>query len=102
LPLLLAAMAYYHPVRIVDFVDQSPGSGPGSLLRSVDLAAADGAAHLAPAAYLRWMRAFIEIQRPPYLPAWNQQVTPRTGQALLRVGFRAPSPLYPPTSGAAG
>ena len=102
LPFLLAAMAHYHPVHIVDFVDQSPGAGPGSLLRSVDLAAADGAAHLTHAAYLGWMRAFIDIQRAPYHPAWSRQVAPRTGQAMLRIGFGAPSPLYPPTSGAAG
>ena len=38
LPQLLAIMADSHPVRIVDFVNQSPGGGPASLLRSVDLA----------------------------------------------------------------
>ena len=102
LPLLLAAMAHYYPLHIVDFVDQSPGSGPGSLLRSVDLATADGAAHLSHAAYLRWIRAFIRNQRAPYLPAWNQQVTLRTGQPVLMIGFGAPSPLFPPASGAPG
>ena len=95
-------MATGHPVRIVDFVNQSPGGGPASLLRSVDLAATDGAAHLTRAAYLGWMRAFIDAQRAPYRPAWSQQVTLRTGQAVLRIGYGAPSPLYPPTSGAAG
>jgi Protein kinase domain len=97
LPWLLAAMAYYHPVHVVDFVDQSPRGGPGSLVRSVDLATADGAAHLGYAAYLRWMRAFVDVQRPPFRPAWSQQVTLPTGQAVLRIGFGAPSPLYPPT-----
>jgi serine/threonine protein kinase len=93
LPMLIAAMAYAHPVRIVDFVDQSPGGGPGSLLRSVDLATADSAAHLTRAAYLGWMRAFIGIQRAQYRPAWSQPVTLHTGQAVLRIGFGAPSPL---------
>jgi serine/threonine protein kinase len=93
LPMLIAAMAYAHPVRIVDFVDQSPGGGPGSLLRSVDLATADSAAHLTRAAYLGWMRAFIDIQRAQYRPAWSQPVTLHTGQAVLRIGFGAPSPL---------
>jgi serine/threonine protein kinase len=93
LPPLIATMAYYHPVRIVDFVDQSPGGGPASLLRSVDLATADRAAHLAPAAYLGWMRGFTGAQRAPYRPAWSQQVTLRTGQAVLRIGYGAPSPL---------
>jgi len=95
LPLLLAIVAHYHPVRIVDFVDQSPGGGPASLRRSVDLATADGAAHLG------WMRTFVNAQRPPYRPAWSQQVTLPAGQAVLRLGFGAPSPLSPPTSGAA-
>jgi serine/threonine protein kinase len=93
LPLLIATMAHDHPLRIVDFVDQSPGGGPASLRRSVDLATTDGAAHLTHKAYLRWMRAFIDAQRAPYSPAWSQQVTLPTGQAVLRIGYGAPSPL---------
>jgi protein kinase-like protein len=93
LPMLIVAMAAGHPVRIVGFVDQSPGGGPASLLRSVDLATADRAAHLTRAAYLGWMRAFIDSQRAQYRPAWSQLVTLRTGQAVLRVGYGAPSPL---------
>jgi hypothetical protein len=93
LPMLLASMAASHPVRIVDFVNQSPGGGPASLLRSVDLAAADGAAYLTGAAYLGWMQAFIDAQTAQYLPAWVQRVTLRTGQAVLRIGYGAPSPL---------
>ena len=68
LPQLLAMMAGRHPVRIVDFVDQSPGGGPASLLRSVDLATVDSAAHLTRAAYLGWMQAFIGAQRAQYHP----------------------------------
>ena len=86
-------MAESHPVSIVDFVNQSPGGGPASLLRSVDLATVDSAAHLTRAAYLGWMKAFIDAQRAQYLPAWVQQVTLSTGQAVLRIGFGAPSPL---------
>jgi hypothetical protein len=95
LPMLLAAMAASHPVGIVDFVNQSPGGGPASLLRSVDLATAtaDRAAYLTRAAYLGWMQAFIDAQTAQYLPAWVQQVTLRTGQAVLRIGYGAPSPL---------
>ncbi len=93
LPLLIATMAHYHPVHIMDFVDQSPGGGPASLLRSVDLATTDTAAHRTHAAYLGWMRAFIDAQRAPFQPAWSQQVTLRTGQPVLRIGYGAPSPL---------
>ena len=93
LPLLLAMMAESHPVHIADFVDQSPGGGPASLLRSMDLATVDPAARLTRAAYLGWMQAFIGAQRAQYLPVSVQQVTLRTGQAVLRIGYRAPSPL---------
>ena len=93
LPLLLAMMAGSHPVHIADFVSQSPGGGPASLLRSVDLAAVDNAAHLTRAAYLGWVQTFIGAQRAQYLPAPVQEVTLRTGQAVLRIGYSAPSPL---------
>ena len=87
LPQLLAIMAESHPVHIVDFINQSPGGGPASLLRSVDLATVDSTAHLTRAAYLGWMQAFIDAQRAQYHPAWVQQVTLHTGQTLLRSGM---------------
>jgi len=93
LPLLIAAMAASYPVNIVAFVNQSPGGGPASLLRAVDLATVDRAAHLTSAAYLAWMQAFIDAQRAQYRPGWMQLVTLRTGQAVLRVEYGAPSPL---------
>jgi hypothetical protein len=92
-PLLIVAMAAAHPVHIVDFGGRSPGGGPASLLRSVDLATADGTAHLTRTAYLAWMRSFIGVQRAQYRPAWSQQVTLHTGEAVLRIGYDAPSPL---------
>ena len=93
LPLLLVIMAYSHPLYVVDFASQSPGGGPASLLRWVDLATAVPAAHLTRAAYLGWMRSFLHNQRAEYQPVWVQQVTLRTGQAVLRIGYGAPSPL---------
>ena len=93
LPQLLAIMAQSHPVYIVDFINQSPGGGPASLLRSMDLATVDSTAHLTRAAYLGWMQAFIDAQRAQYLPASVQQVTLHTGQTVLRIGYAAPSPL---------
>ena len=93
LPLLLVIMAHSHPLRIVDFASQSPGGGPASLLRWVDVATTVKAAHLTRAAYLGWMRSFIDTQRAEYRPVWVQQVTLRTGQAVLRIGYGAPSPL---------
>ena len=93
LPLLLVLMAHGHPLRIVDFASQSPGGGPASLLRWVDVATTVKAAHLTSAAYLGWMRSFINTQRAEYQPVWVQQVTLPTGQAVLRIGYGAPSPL---------
>jgi hypothetical protein len=93
LPLLLVIMAHSHPLRIVDFASQSPGGGPASLLRWVDLATTVRAAHLTRAAYLGWMRSFIDTQRAEYHPVWVQQVTLRSGQVVLRIGYGAPSPL---------
>ncbi len=92
LPQLLAIMAESHPVRIMDFINQSPGGGPASLLRSVDLATVDSAAHLTRAASLGSMQAFIDAQRAQYRPS-VQQVRLHTGQTVLRIGFGAPSPL---------
>jgi hypothetical protein len=93
LPLLLVAMSFSHPLQIVAFVDQSPGGGPASLLRWVELAAVDPAAHMTRAAYLAWMEAFINAQRAQYRPSWMSVVTLRTGQPVLRIGYGAPSPL---------
>ena len=93
LSLLLAEMGDIHPVQIVAFGDQSPGGGSASLLRSVDLAATDGAADMTSAAYLQWMQEIAHEQTAEYRPEWVQNITPRTGQAVLRIGYQAPSPL---------
>jgi len=74
-------------------VGQSAGGGPASLLRWADVATAVPAAHLTRAAYLGWMQSFLGTQRAEYRPVWVQQVTLRTGQAVLRIGYGAPSPL---------
>ncbi len=91
LPPLIVLMAAGHPLRIVDFSNQSPGGGPASLLRWVDLAVR--AAHLTRAANVRSIRAFIDAQRAQYRPEWAQQVTLPNGQTVLRIGYGAPSPL---------
>jgi len=92
LPLLIALMVHYHPLQIVDFGGQSPGGGPASLLRSMDLATADPPAHLTPSAYINWMRSFIQVQRSKYHPALSLVTLPG-GQTVLRIGYGAPSPL---------
>lgn len=93
LPLLIVLMAAGHPLRIVDFSSRSPGGGPASLLRWMDLATAVPAANLTRAGYVRWMRAFIDAQRTPYRPEWVRRVALPNGLFVLRIGYGAPSPL---------
>jgi serine/threonine protein kinase len=93
LPELLAIMAHSHPVYVVDFASQSPGGGPASLLRWVDLATTVKVPHLTRAAYLGWMQSFIAQQRAEFRPVWVQPVTLHPYQGVLRIGYGAPSPL---------
>ena len=97
LPELIALMVHYHPLQIVDFGGQSPGGGPASLLRSMDLATADPPGHLTPSEYISWMQSFIKAQRSKYHPALSLVTLP-TGQTVLRIGYGAPSPLNPRSS----
>jgi hypothetical protein len=90
---LIAFLAAGRPLRIVDLLSQSPGGGPASLLRWVDLSTAVPAAHLPPAASVRWGRSLIHSQRAQYRPAWVRQVRLRGGRTVLRIGYGAPSPL---------
>jgi serine/threonine protein kinase len=92
LPALIVLMAAGHPLRIVEFLSQSPGGGAASLLRWADFAPAAPAAQLTPSAYVSWMRV-INAQRAEYRPPWSLQVTLPDGQAVLRIGYGAPSPL---------
>jgi len=39
------------------------------------------------------MQSLIGTQRAEYDPVWVQQITLRNGQAVLRIGYGAPSPL---------
>jgi predicted Ser/Thr protein kinase len=96
LPLLIDIMAHTHPLRVVDFASQSPGGGPASLLRWMDLATATRGMHLTHAAYLGWMRSFFDGQRAEYHPDWIQQVRLPDGKAALRIGYGAPGLLNSP------
>jgi predicted Ser/Thr protein kinase len=93
LPMLLAAMTEKYPVRIVGFGGRSPGGGPASLLRSMDLATHVSAAHEAARTYVSWMRGLVKAQWAN-LPASSKVVTLPAGQTVLRIEFDAPSPLH--------
>jgi Protein kinase domain len=96
LPELLSIMAHSHPLHVVDFASQSPGGGPASLMRWMDLATTVPGAHVRRVAYTGWMRSFFGGQRSVYHPDWVQQVTLPNGQAVLRIGYGAPGLLRQP------
>jgi hypothetical protein len=80
----LAALAATGPVHIVAFGDTGPGAGPGTPLRTAELAA--------PTAAARDMLAFVRAQRPPYLPV-RSALSGGPAKTTLNIGFAAPSPL---------
>jgi hypothetical protein len=57
------------------------------------VATSDEAAHLPSTEYVGWIRALIRAQRAQYRPAWCRPVTTADSQAVLRIGYGAPSPL---------
>ena len=87
----LAAMAAAGPVLVESFGDSGPHAGPGTPLRSAELAATGPPA--AAAARLRDMLAFVRAQRPPYLAGWAGIGRGADGSPVLSVGFAVPSPV---------
>jgi hypothetical protein len=88
----LAALSHLHPVEIVKLGGSAPGASAGMPLRSADIAGAVPQGTGRPAS-LASLRAFFRAQRTPYLPPFMEtvRITPR--RTVLRVEYRAPSPL---------
>jgi hypothetical protein len=85
--LALPALATGQPVQVIGFGDPSPGAGPAVPLRSALITIAGGLG--GSGARLRSMLAFLNGQRPPFLPAQAGI----DGAAVLDVEYAAPSPL---------
>jgi hypothetical protein len=81
----LAAMAATEPVHILAFGDAGPGAGPGTPLRTAELAAPPPAA--------REMLALVRAQRPPYLAVRSGLSLGPASQSVLNIEFAAPGPL---------
>jgi hypothetical protein len=81
----LAALAATEPVHIVAFGDGGPGAGPGTPLRTAELAA--------PPAAAQDMLTFVRAQRPPYLAVRSALSRGPAGEIGLNIEFAAPSPL---------
>jgi hypothetical protein len=91
--LALRALAGHQPIRIMRFGSTGPGSSADVPLRFVDLAENDRAAHMAGAAYVRFLRAHLSTVSAEFRPARMVTMVLAGGQAVLRVEFNAPSPL---------
>jgi hypothetical protein len=92
----LKALAGRQPVSIVQFGNTGPGSDVGIPLRFVDLAENDQSANLAGAVYVRAVQAYLSGVNIRFRPASMTTVVLPDGQAVLRVGFTAPSPFGVP------
>jgi hypothetical protein len=90
---IITGLAAQRPVSIIAFGDRAPGASPGIPLRSADLAPAGDAAGASPAVQMRWMVAFLDAQRDPYLAAQIQTLRLAGDRNVLRIEFAAPSPL---------
>ncbi len=93
--LALADLAARHPIRIVQFGNDGPRASADIPLRFVDLAENVPAAHLARAAYVRSVRAYLSSVNASFRPAAMTTVTV-AGQAVLRLEVAAPSPFGVP------
>jgi hypothetical protein len=88
---ILAALAYQHPVQVLGFYDRPPGSSPGVPLTGVLLAGADPASGVPPARYVVSIMKFLRSQRAPFQPA--SITTERSGgQTAVAVRFARPTP----------
>ncbi len=91
--LALADLAGQQPISIVQFGDDGPEASGDLPLCFVDLAENVPAAHQAPAAYVRSVRAYLGRAGNKYRPASMTTVVQPDGSAVLRVDFSAPSPF---------
>ena len=92
--LAIAAVASRQPVDILDFGNIGPRSDQTIPLRYADLAESDQAAHMGSSAYVRALRADLgNLGSAGLRPARIVTVVLRSGQAVLRIEFAAPSPL---------
>jgi hypothetical protein len=88
----LAALAALHPVDILGFGSPGHGASAGVPLRVADIALASVRGAHRPAS-LRSLRAFLDAQRPPYLPASVTTVRITSRRTGLEIEYGLPGPL---------
>jgi hypothetical protein len=89
--LAIASLASSQRVDILDFGNIGPGADPGIPLRFADLAQRDPASRLSSSAYVRALRA--DLGATEFRPTRIVTVILRSGRAVLRIEFTAPSSL---------
>ena len=94
----LRALAVRELVSVVQFGNAGPGASADIPLRFADLAEDGQATGPSGAAYVRAVRAYLSGVSAAFRPASMTTVVLADGQAVLRVGFAAPSPLTVPGS----
>jgi hypothetical protein len=80
-------------ISVLAFGDPGPGTGAGSPLRSAELTPTGKTDPAGSSASVQQMIKFLNVQKPPFAPAWAAMAWLPSGQAVLRVEFAAPSPL---------
>lgn len=88
----IATLTGQDPVRIVAFDGTGPGAGPGTPLRTVQLASPFGARNHGLGS-LQSVLALLQVQVAPFRPASAKLARLADGQVGLRIEFAAPSPL---------
>jgi hypothetical protein len=91
--LALAALAGHEPISIVRFGNPGRGASPGVPLRYADLTERDRSGRLPSAGYVRAVRADLSTLTVMLRPASMTTGKLADDQAVLRIGFTAPSPL---------
>lgn len=89
----LRALAGHQAVSIVQFGNAGPGVNADVPLRFADFAEDSQVASLSDQAYVQAVRAYLGGVNAKFRPASMTTVVLADGQAVLRVGFAAPSPL---------
>ncbi|HEX5188373.1 MAG TPA: hypothetical protein VFW16_02445 [Streptosporangiaceae bacterium] len=89
---VLTAIASVHPIDILRFGTDFPGTSPGVPLRMAELALDDRAAHMSEADYVRFLLTLLDAEPDGYRPLIAGPAR-AAGSRVFQITFAAPSPL---------
>jgi hypothetical protein len=90
---VLTAVASLHPIDIVSFNANAPGTSPGIQYRTADLVPNYPAARMSGPDYLRFLTTTLDAEPGVYRPLTDGMTSNSAGQSVFRITFSAPSPL---------